>query len=123
MRLKSEESGTNGVDDWQDVALSDGRRGYISAKSKVSRVASKAPSPPLPSSTLADEERILVVVPQLNLDGITRTVGDLVFTTRRVFLSRTAGNADLAQPFGRCGSSFSGHEQQTWIQTASGSAS
>jgi hypothetical protein len=47
-----------------------------------------------------NEERILVVVPQLNLDGATRTVGDLVFTTRQVFLAKTAGNADLARAFG-----------------------
>jgi hypothetical protein len=45
------------------------------------------------------EERIIVVVPQLNLDGVTRTVGDLVFTTRQVFIARTAGSADLARAF------------------------
>jgi hypothetical protein len=45
------------------------------------------------------EERILVVVPQLNLDGASRPIGDLVFTTRQIFLARTAGNADLARAF------------------------
>lgn len=47
-----------------------------------------------------NEERIVVVVPQLNLDGVTRTVGDLVFTTRQVFLARTAGGADPPLAFG-----------------------
>lgn len=41
-----------------------------------------------------NEERIVVVVPQLSLDGATRTVGDLVFTTRQVFMARTAGGID-----------------------------
>ena len=50
-----------------------------------------------------NDEHILVLVPQLNLDGITRTVGDLVFTNRRVFLAKTAGNTDLAQAFGLVG--------------------
>jgi len=47
-----------------------------------------------------NEERIVVVVPQLRLDGVTRTVGDLVFTTRQVFLVKTAGNSDPTQAFG-----------------------
>ncbi len=46
-----------------------------------------------------NEERVIVVVPQLNLDGAPRTVGDLVFTTRQVFLARRAGSADLARAF------------------------
>lgn len=45
------------------------------------------------------EESVLLVVPRLSLDGVTRTVGDLVFTTRQVFLARTARNAD-ARAFG-----------------------
>ena len=46
-----------------------------------------------------NEERVIVVVPQLNLDGAPRTVGDLVFTTRQVFLARRTGSADLARAF------------------------
>lgn len=46
-----------------------------------------------------NEERVIVVVPQLNLDGAPRTVGDLVFTTRQVFLARRAGSADPARAF------------------------
>ena len=45
------------------------------------------------------EESVLLVVPRLSLDEVTRTVGDLVFTTRQVFLAKTAGNAD-ARAFG-----------------------
>jgi hypothetical protein len=45
------------------------------------------------------EESILLVVPRLSLDEATRTVGDLVFTTRQVFLARTAGNPH-ARTFG-----------------------
>lgn len=41
-----------------------------------------------------------MVVPQLELDGVTRTVGDLVFTTRQVFLVKTAGNAEPTQASG-----------------------
>lgn len=52
-----------------------------------------------------NEERIIVVVPQLNLDGAPRTVGDLVFTTRQVFLARRAGSADLARAFDVIGGS------------------
>lgn len=44
------------------------------------------------------EERVIVVVPQLNLDGAPRTVGDLVFTTRQVFLARRGG-PDLERAF------------------------
>ena len=44
-----------------------------------------------------NEERVIVVVPRLHLDGAPRTVGDLVFTTRQVFLARRAGDADLAR--------------------------
>jgi len=40
------------------------------------------------------EERILVVVPHLNLGGTTHTVGDLVFTTRQVFMALRARSAD-----------------------------
>ena len=39
-----------------------------------------------------------MVIPQLNLD--TRTVGDLVFTTRQVFLARTGGGTDPPRAFG-----------------------
>ena len=63
-----------------------------------------------------DEERILVLVPQLNLDGVTRTVGDLVFTSRRVFLARTAGNADLAQVFGIIGAALASQSSRTASQ-------
>jgi hypothetical protein len=50
-----------------------------------------------------NEERILVVVPRLYLDGVTRTVGDLYFTTRQVFLAKRAGNADTSRSFGVVG--------------------
>jgi hypothetical protein len=50
-----------------------------------------------------NEERIVAVVPQLNLDGAPRTVGDLVFTTRQVFLARRTGTADLARAFDATG--------------------
>jgi hypothetical protein len=63
-----------------------------------------------------DDERILVLVPQLNLDGVTRTVGDLVFTTRRVFLANTAGNADLAQAFGVIGAALASQSSRTASQ-------
>ena len=46
-----------------------------------------------------NEERVIVVVPRLNLDGAPRTVGDLVFTTRQVFLARRTGGAELARAF------------------------
>jgi hypothetical protein len=45
------------------------------------------------------EEGVLLVVPRLSLDGDRRTVGDLVFTTRQVFLAKTAGNA-VTRAFG-----------------------
>lgn len=45
------------------------------------------------------EERVIVVVPQLNLDGTPHTVGDLVFTTRQVFLARRTRGADLQRAF------------------------
>ena len=41
------------------------------------------------------DEKIVTVAPQFNLDGVTRTVGDLVFTTSQVVFAKTAGNADL----------------------------
>ena len=63
-----------------------------------------------------DDERILVLVPQLNLDGLTRTVGDLVFTNRRVFLAKTAGNADLAQAFGIIGAALAGQSSRAASQ-------
>jgi hypothetical protein len=44
-----------------------------------------------------NEERVIVVVPQLKLEGATPTVGDLVFTTRQVFLARRTSTADLAR--------------------------
>ena len=46
-----------------------------------------------------NEERVIVVVPRVNLDGAPRTVGDLVFTTRQVFLARRTGGAELARAF------------------------
>ena len=42
---------------------------------------------------------MLIVVPRLNLDVAPRTVGDLVFTTRQVFLARRTGGADLGRTF------------------------
>jgi hypothetical protein len=53
----------------------------------------------LSKGALVNEESVLLVVPRLSLDGDSRTVGDLVFTTRQVFLAKTAGNAD-ARAFG-----------------------
>ena len=38
-----------------------------------------------------------MVVPRVTLDGVTRTVGDLVFTNRQVFLARRMGRADSAR--------------------------
>lgn len=52
-----------------------------------------------------NEERVIVVVPQVNLDGAPRTVGDLVFTTRQVFLARRTGGADLSRAFDLTGGS------------------
>jgi hypothetical protein len=43
-----------------------------------------------------NEERILVVVPEVVLDGGTRAAGDLVFTSRQVFLVRAAVNSEAA---------------------------
>jgi hypothetical protein len=51
-----------------------------------------------------NEERIVVVVPQVSLDGAPRTVGDLVFTTRQVFLARRTGSADLVRAVDLTGS-------------------
>jgi hypothetical protein len=45
------------------------------------------------------EEGVLLVVPRLSLLGESRTDGDLVFTTRQVFLAKTADNA-VARTFG-----------------------
>ncbi len=45
------------------------------------------------------EERVIVVVPRLNLDGAPRSVGDLVFTTRQVFLAKRTGGAELERAF------------------------
>lgn len=44
------------------------------------------------------------MVPQLNLDGTPGAVGDLVFTTRQVFLARRTGRAELARAFDLAGS-------------------
>ena len=41
------------------------------------------------------EERLLSISPQINLDGISRTVGHLAFTTRRVFMAKISDYADL----------------------------
>ena len=41
-----------------------------------------------------------MVVPQVDFDGGTRTVGDLVFTTRQVFLARAVGSAEAKPAFG-----------------------
>ena len=41
-----------------------------------------------------------MVVPQVDLEGGTRTVGDLVFTNRQVFLARAVGSADPKPAFG-----------------------
>jgi hypothetical protein len=41
------------------------------------------------------DEKVVAVATQFNLDGVTRTVGDLVFTTRRVIFAKTAGNTDV----------------------------
>jgi hypothetical protein len=43
-----------------------------------------------------NEESVLLVVPRLSLDDV---IGDLVFTTRQVFLARTAGSPH-ARAFG-----------------------
>ena len=48
------------------------------------------------------EERVIVVVPQLVLVGASRVVGDLVFTSKQVFLART-GSVDLAEATGSIG--------------------
>jgi hypothetical protein len=47
-----------------------------------------------PKVITVKEERIVVVVPQVDLEGGTRTVGDLFFTNRQVFLARPIGGAD-----------------------------
>jgi hypothetical protein len=45
-------------------------------------------------------ERILAVAPQLNLDGISRSAGDLVFTSHRVFFVKTTGKLDVVSLLG-----------------------
>ena len=47
------------------------------------------------------EESVLLMVPGLTLDGDTRAVGDLVFTTRQVFLARRVGDAGPSVPHPR----------------------
>jgi hypothetical protein len=41
------------------------------------------------------DERVLAVAPQFNLDQVTRTAGDIVFTTERIVFAKTAGNSDV----------------------------
>lgn len=54
-------------------------------------------------------ERIVTVVRQVNLDGVTRTRGDLVFTTGRVLFLKTAGKLDVIESvFGIAGSLVAG---------------
>lgn len=45
-------------------------------------------------------EEILAVAPQFSLDGISRSVGDLVFTTHRVFFAKTVGKLDVISLLG-----------------------
>jgi hypothetical protein len=53
------------------------------------------------------DEVIVAVAPQFNLDGVTRTVGDLVFTSSQVLFAKTAGNADvLGLAFGAIGAAI-----------------
>jgi hypothetical protein len=44
-------------------------------------------------------EELVATVTQFNLDGVTRTVGDLRFTTERVMFSRTGGKTDIIEVF------------------------
>jgi hypothetical protein len=44
-------------------------------------------------------EEILAWAPQFNLYGVTRTVGDVVFTNRRVLFARTMPMADVIGHF------------------------
>ena len=44
-----------------------------------------------------EAERILAVASQFNLDGITRTRGDLIFTTSRIIFVKTVGSVDLTE--------------------------
>ena len=41
------------------------------------------------------DEQIIVVAPQFNLDEVTRTVGDLVFTNNQIIFAKTAGMTDV----------------------------
>lgn len=59
-----------------------------------------------------NEERILLVVPRLSLDGAIPTVGDLIFTNRQVFLVRRAGNADLTRSFGKVAATEAGRRSR-----------
>jgi hypothetical protein len=45
------------------------------------------------------DERVLAVAPQFNLDQVTRTVGDMVFTTERIVFAKTAGKSDVVAYF------------------------
>jgi hypothetical protein len=45
------------------------------------------------------DERVLAVAPQFNLDQVTRTVGDLVFTTERIVFAKTADKMDVVAHF------------------------
>ena len=52
-------------------------------------------------------EEVVATVTQFNLDGISRTVGDLLFTTERVLFSQTGGKTDVIQfLFGFIGSAI-----------------
>lgn len=45
------------------------------------------------------DEHVLAVAPQFNLDQVTRTVGDIIFTTERIVFAKTAGKSDLVAYF------------------------
>ncbi len=49
-------------------------------------------------------EEIISIVPQFNLDGLTRTTGDLFFTNKRIIFVKTAGKSDVTRAiFGMIG--------------------
>ena len=58
-------------------------------------------------------EELVAAVPQFNLDGISRTVGDLFFTTERLIFSQTGGKTDLIQfVFGFIGSAIAARKSR-----------
>jgi len=64
------------------------------------------------------DETIIAVAPQFNLDGVTRTVGDLVFTSQRVVFAKTAGKTDVAGAvFGAIGAWVAGAESREASKT------